>query len=118
MGAGFESHEVVVSVVAGAAGGAAGVVVQQVATAIRKLAATLANKHEKLSEAEAVQAAIEYAEALNDPPAVTELVVRDTGTRIVKLTTATERIRVELDQHGILVRISRRKKRVRQTQKE
>ena len=110
-GAGFESHDIVLSVLAGGAGGTAGALVQQLAAALKGLASTLANRRHTVSEAEAIEAAIEYAELLNDPPTVAELVIRDAETRVVKLTTATHRIRVELDRWGKLLKISRRRKR-------
>ena len=110
-GAGFESHEIVLTILAGGVGGAAGALVQQMAAALQRLASTLASRHDKLSEAEAIEAAIEYAETLDDPPTVAELVIRDAGTRVVELTTATHRIRVELDRYGKLLKIGRRRKR-------
>ena len=110
LGAGAESHDIQLAIFAGAAGGVATAVVQQIAEALREVAALLGKRDALLSEGEFIHRAIECAGLVNESPSISSLEVHDDGWRVVRLQTRTNNIRVELDQLGNPRRISRRKR--------
>lgn len=115
LGAGWGSHEIELILLGGATSAVMQVLVEEMWTALRRLSSEIAKKRGALSDAEIVQglvdSAVAYASARvkDDVPKFMSIEKDPTGA-MVKLTTATHTIRVQFDESGKVIGMTRRKR--------